>query len=345
MNPTTTRNKGAMARVVLLASSALSATVAGQEPFVDDAGRRVVLPPSVERVFAAGAPAEVLLYTLVPQKLAGRNSVPTAAALAFVPPEFRNMVAIVNLPDRDDPRYDAELLALDVDVYIDYGTVDADYVAALEAISARTRIPGVILDGRLTEIPRVYERLGVVLGVPEQGSRLAAESQRLLDKYRSLLAAAPPRVYLACSQNGTSPCFRGQSAGEAVELLGAINVAGGIEQAPRRPLTIAEIRELAPDVIVAPTRDAAAAIRTDAAWREVPAVAAGRVHAPPTLPFNWGSRPPSVNRLAGLIWLSYVLEGRAFDDAFFADVSAVFEAFYHTTPTPEQLNALVQEAR
>jgi hypothetical protein len=50
-----------MARVALLASSVLSAGVAGQEPFVDDAGRRVALPPSVERVFAAGAPAEVLL--------------------------------------------------------------------------------------------------------------------------------------------------------------------------------------------------------------------------------------------------------------------------------------------
>lgn len=345
MNPATTRNQGAMARVALLASSVLSAALAGQEPFVDDAGRRVALPPSVERVFAAGAPAEVLLYTLAPQKLAGRNSVPTPAALAFIPPRFRDMVAIANLPDRDDPRYDAELLALGVDVYVDYGTVDADYVAALEAISGRTRIPGVILDGRLSEIPHVYQRLGVALGVPQRGAMLAAESQRLLDKYRGLLAAAPPRVYLACSQNGTSPCFRDLSAGEAAELLGATNVAGSIEQAARRPLTIAEIRELAPDVIIAPTRDAAAAIRRDPAWRDVSAVAAGRVHAPPTLPFNWGSRPPSVNRLAGLIWLAYVLQGRPFDDAFFADVSAFFAAFYHTTPTPEQLDALVQEGR
>ena len=48
----------------------------GQDPFVDDAGRRVALPASVEKVFAAGAPAEVLLYTLVPEKLAGRNMVP-----------------------------------------------------------------------------------------------------------------------------------------------------------------------------------------------------------------------------------------------------------------------------
>ena len=301
-----------------------------------------MLPADVDRVFAAGAPAEILLYTLVPEKLAGRNHLPSPAALELMPPEYRAPVQVVNLPDRDDARYDAELLALDVDVYVDYGTVDDDYVAALEAISSRTGVPGVILDGRLTEMPAVYRELGVALGVPERGARLAAEAERLLDKYGGMLARAAPRVYLACSQNGLAPCFQGHSAGEAAELLGATNVAGSIEDAPRRPLTLEEIRALAPDVIIAANRDAAEAMRTDAAWRDLEAVAAGRVHAPPTLPFNWGPRPPSVNRLAGLIWMAYVVPGRPFDDDFFADLRTFCAAFYHTDPTREQLRELVQ---
>ena len=150
-------------------------------------------------------------------------------------------------------------------------------------------------------------------------------------------------MYLACSQNGLSPCFRGHSAGEVVELLGATNVAGSIEAAARRPLTIAEIQALAPDVVIAASRDAVAAIRADSAWHGVAAVAAGRVHAAPTLPFNWGPRPPSVNRLAGLIWMAYVLPGRPFDDAFFADVRSFFTTFYQVTPTDEQLRALIQD--
>jgi iron complex transport system substrate-binding protein len=310
---------------------------------LDDARREVVLPATVERVFAAGAPAEILLYTLVPDKLVGRNHRPPAAALELIPPRFREPIAVVNLPDRDDPRYDAELLELDVDVYVDYGTVDPDYVAALEAISDRTRIPGVILDGTFTAIPGVYRRLGAALGAPEQGSHLADEAQRLLDRYGGVLAPSPVRVYLACSQNGLSPCFRGHSAGEGADVLGAINVAGRIENAAPRPLTIEEIRALKPDVIIAASRDAAAAIRANASWRDVAAVAAGRVHAPPALPFNWGPRPPSVNRLAGLIWMAYVLPGRPFDDAFFDDVRSFFAAFYHVSPTDEQLRALVRE--
>jgi iron complex transport system substrate-binding protein len=303
------------------------------------------LPLRVERVFAAGAPAELLLYTLVPEKLAGRNMQPSPAALELIPPEYRDMRAIANLPDRDDARYDAELLALDVDVYVDYGTVDADYVAALEAISDRTHVASVILDGSLAKIPDVYRRLGAALGVAQRGAQLADEAQRLINKHEGALETRSPRVYLACSQNGLTPCYRGHSAGEAAELLGATNVAGDLADAPRRPLTLAEIRALRPDVIIAASREAAAAIRADAAWRDMDAVAAGRVLAAPTLPFNWGARPPSVNRLAGLIWLAYALPARELDAAFFADVRSFFATFYHVTPSDEQLRALIQEPR
>ena len=84
-----------------------------QTRVTDDAKRNVALPAHVSRVFAAGAPAEVLLYTLVPDMLVGRNHMPTAAALDFMPPELRSPTPIKKLPDRDDPRYDDELLAVE----------------------------------------------------------------------------------------------------------------------------------------------------------------------------------------------------------------------------------------
>ena len=313
---------------------------AAQTALTDDAGRNVVLPAKVERVFAAGAPAEVLLYTLVPEKLAGRNNMPAEAALELIPPEYRKPQPIVNLPERDDPRYDAELLALDIDVYVDYGTIDDDYVAALEAISERTGIPGLILDGSLENVPAVYRRLGAALGVPDRGDRLAREAERVIDKYRGRLAEPAVRVYLACSQNGLTPCVEGHSSGEAAALLGAVNVGGKLGE-PRRPLTIDEIRARAPDVVIAASASVAAALRAAPEWQQLPAVAAGRVYAPPDLPFNWGPRPPSVNRLPSLIWLAYVARGRAFDEEFREDVRRVFAAFYHVTPTPTQLDRLV----
>lgn len=329
--------------VVLAVCCASIGGVAAQTLFRDDAGRTVGFPATIERVFAAGAPAEVLLYTLVPDKLAGRNQAPSASALELMPPEYRNPRLIANLPEVDDPRYDAELLALDVDVYVDYGTIDEDYVAALEAISARTGVPGIILDGSLENVPAVYRRLGAALGVPERGERLAAEAERILEKYRGALAEPPVKLYLACSPNGLTPCVEGHASGEAAALLGAVNVGGRLAESARRQLSVDDIRARAPDVVIAANGAAAAQMRAAPEWQAVAAVAAGRVYAAPDLPFNWGSRPPSVNRLAGVVWLAYVARGRAFDDEFRADVTRLFEAFYHVTPTAAQLERLLAD--
>jgi iron complex transport system substrate-binding protein len=326
---------------VILCLSLCSFEARPQTTFLDDAQRRVTLPDDVARVFAAGAPAEVLLYTLVPEMLVGRNHLPPPAALEFMPPAYHAPAPISNLPDRENPRYDVELLAFDVDVYIDYGTVDDDYVSALEAITGRTGIPGIILDGTLTNVPAVYRRLGSALGVPARGELLAAEAERIIRKYQDTLADKGVKVYLACSRDGTLPCVEGHSSGEATTLLGAINVAGTTETAPNRPLAIEEIRQVAPDFIIAANSSSVAALRADPGWREIQAVAAGRIYAPPELPFNWGPRPPSVNRLLGVIWLAYVLGDRPFDAAFYDDLSTFFETFYHMKPTASQLERLV----
>jgi iron complex transport system substrate-binding protein len=259
-----------------------------------------------------------------------------------MPPEYRAPRQIVNLPERDDPRYDAELLALDVDLYVDYGSIDADYVAALEAISERTNVPAIILDGSRENVPSVYRRLGAALGVRERGERLAREAERIIDKYRGALADPPVSLDLACSPNGLTPCVEGHSSGEAAALLGASNVGGRIGDA-RGPLTVDEIRARAPDVVIAPNKAAAESLRAAEDWRQIPAVAAGRVYAPPDSPFNWGPRPPSVNRLLGVIWLAYVARGRPFDDELRDDVNRAFAAFYHVTPTAAQLDRLLAD--
>jgi len=164
-------------------------TATAQAPFVDAAERRVQLPSRVTRVFAAGAPAEVLLYTLVPEMLAGRNRVPEGEAVEFFPPAYRNPIFIKQLPEVDNPSADAEFLALKPDVYIDYGTVQEDYIASVEAVQRRTRVPGLILDGALTLIPDTYRRLGAALGVADRGERLAAAADRIMTKYRNVLAS------------------------------------------------------------------------------------------------------------------------------------------------------------
>lgn len=333
-----------MNRLVLASFVTLvAATAFTQSVFVDDAKRSVTPPPRVARVFAAGAPAEVLLYTLVPGMLVGRNRLPEGDALEFFPAAYRNPVFIRQLPEVDDPAADAELVALKPDIYVDYGTVQDDYIAAVEAVQRRTAVAGIILDGALPRIPATYRRLGAALGVADRGNLLADAADRLLAKHQGVLARAKPvRVYLACSADGFQPCLSDQSAGEQLQWLGGVNVAGTRASAPRRPLGIDEIKALSPDVIIVNgPAGAAARLRANVAWRAVEAVAAGRVHEWPALPYSWGARPPSVNRLPGLAWLSYVASGRPFDAAFTEEIRGFYRDFYHLALTEAQMRKLL----
>ena len=321
----------------------LTQSVVAQTRFVDDGKRSVALPARVSRVMAAGAPAEVLLYTLAPEMLVGRNRLPEGDALEFFPPAFRKSVLIRQLPEVDNPAADAELLALRPDVYVDYGTVDGDYIAAVDAVQKRTGVAGLILDGELRRIPEAYRRLGTALGVALRGERLGVAADRILNKYRGLLAKSAPRVYLACSADGFSPCLADERSAEQLAWLDGTNVAGTRAAAPRRPLTIEEITEMRPQVvIVSGGAGAAARLRASAAWQGVEAVKAGRVHEWPSLPYNWGARPPSVNRLPGVMWLAYVAGGRTFDAAFHDDVRSFFRDFYHLELTAAQLQTLLR---
>jgi iron complex transport system substrate-binding protein len=332
--------------LVLVALTCSVATALSQSVFVDDAKRSVMLPASVGRPFAAGAPAEVLLYTIAPEKLVGRNRIPEGDAVDYFPPAFRNPVFIRQLPEVDNPAADAELVALKPDLYVDYGTVHADYIAAVEAVQKRTGVAGIILDGELSRIPAVYRRLGAALGVAARGNRLGDAAERLLAKYRGTLAvAAPVRVYLACSADGFQPCLADSSAGEQLSWLGGVNVAGTRESAPRRPLTIAEVKALSPQVIVVNgPAGAAARLRANLTWQSVEAVSAGRVYEWPALPYSWGARPPSVNRLPGLAWLAYVVAGRRFDDAFMSDIRSFYRDFYHLEMSHAQMERLLRQS-
>jgi len=61
----------------------------------------------------------------------------------------------------------------------------------------------------------------------------------------------------------------------------------------------------------------------------------------PSLPYSWGARPPSVNRLPGVMWLSYVLRNRLFDAAFRDDLRGFYRDFYHLDLSEPQVQSLL----
>ena len=87
--------RGAAARVAVLAA-ALSLTVpaaraAERRSVTDSAGRRVEVPGRMDRVYAAGGPASIFLYTLAPDRMLGWTRPLSPEERPFVPARYADL--------------------------------------------------------------------------------------------------------------------------------------------------------------------------------------------------------------------------------------------------------------
>src|SRR5262245_59000700 len=131
----------------------LSATLAapplawGQDTLTDAAGRKVPIPTRVMRVFPAGPPAAILLYTLAPDLLIGWPRANRPEEREFLLPDIGARPEVGRLTGRGNTANLEVVLALKPDLILDVGYVDATYVSLADRVQQQTGIPYALLDG------------------------------------------------------------------------------------------------------------------------------------------------------------------------------------------------------
>jgi iron complex transport system substrate-binding protein len=337
----------ALRRPLLLAAGLLiaAAEAADTRPITDSAGRRVEIPQRVERVYAAGGPASILLYTLAPERMLGWNRALTPAERAFVPARYAELPALGRLTGRGNTANVETVLAARADVVIDYGALTATYVSLADRTQQQIGVPYVLLDGRLSAIPTVYSTLGELLGVADRGRELARHAEQVLAETDRRVAGVPaarrPSVYYARGPKGLETATRGSINVESIERLGGRNVAENLGRAGVAAVSPEQVLAWDPEIIIAMDPGFAATVRADPLWKSVRAVREDRVYLVPQTPFPWIDFPPSVNRLIGLKWLGRIFYPEHFPEDLRRETRAFYTLFYHRAPTEAQLDVLL----
>jgi len=344
--------RAATGRRALLGAMAgwpLAARAEGERPVRDAAGRLARLPQRVTRVFAAGPPAALPVWSVAPDLLAGWVRAPRGPELAFLPPEAAALPETGRLTGQAADTASIEaVLARGADMILDYGSVTAAYAELADRLQARTRLPALLLDGRLERIPDTFRLLGEILGREADAAPRAEAAERLLGEAREaaarLGARGRPRVYYARGPQGLDTGLAGSLNTEVIEFCGAENVASArLGTGNMAQVSAEHILHWDPDWIITPQAELVAAMPAHPVWRSLRAVRAGRVAIAPTLPYGWIDSPPSVNRLLGLLWLPRLFGARAREDL--ADqVGAVSQLLYRKRPDGAQLAALLRGA-
>lgn len=304
----------------------------------------VEIPETIGTVLTAGPPAAVLVYTLAPEKLAGWVSEPSEAQREFLSPEVQDLPTYGRLTGQGGTANMEAVLAAQPDIVLDLGTVNDTYISLADQVQEQTGIPYILIDGSFATTAETYR----LLGVEERAEILAAYAEQTLADIEAAVSAAPedqrPRVYYGRGADGLETGLATSINLELLSYAGAENVAAVAGPGGLTNVSLEQILDRNPDVIIAARPDFADTVRNDPLWAEIAAVQHGAVYAAPSRPFGWFDTPPGVNRLIGVRWLQNLFYPETVAEPLQEQVKTYFDLFYHVDLTDAQVEDLLTGA-
>jgi len=315
-----------------------------QSPVVDASGREVRPPSKVERVYAAGPPASLLVFAIAPDKLTGWTRAMRPNEAQFFPERYAQLPELGRLTGRGNTANVEVVLKAKTDLIVDVGSTGETYASLATQVQEQTKIPYALFDGRIEATPAALRSLGKLMGNDAEAEKLAVwyENELKNIKQRVARTSSHPLIYYGRGTSGLQTGGKGSINVEVLEILGARNAAAEA-RAGLATVSLEQVILWDPEVILTTDPNYWASVWTDSRWRSVKAVAAKRVYLSPHLPFGWFDFPPGANRLLGLWWAGKLLYPREFDVDLRAKVTEFHRLFYHREPTAAQLDAMLGE--
>jgi iron complex transport system substrate-binding protein len=158
----------------------------------------------VERVYAAGPPASVLVFAIAPDKLVGWTRAMRPNEAQFFTEKYARLPELGRLTGRGNTANVEVILKAKADLIVDVGSTGATLASLAAQVQEQTNIPYVLLDGRIESTPATMRSLGRLMGNTKEAEALALwfENELKEVKVRVARASSPPLVYYGRSPSG-----------------------------------------------------------------------------------------------------------------------------------------------
>lgn len=320
-------------------------------PVVDMAGRTIIVPQKIERIYCMNPACALLVYNIAPEKLVNWPIALNAQARQFLGDDTHS--ATITAFDRSNPDNTAnseEILRLHPDVVM--FMANTTIVSRVDRFQSQTGLPTYVINPNLPDMPKVFEQLGYLLGCESKAKLLAQYSRRVLTQIKTTANAIPAnqrkRIYYAQGSNGLQTFPAGAPHAQMIDYVGAINVANVPYGLGSAEVSGEQLIGWHPDVILAVTDNSATSLDfytrvlwSDPLWQSLPAVKNRFVYTPPRLPLNWIDPPWSSNRILGLVWLAQTLYPDRFHFDLRKETQEYYKLFYHRSLTNAEISKLL----
>lgn len=315
--------------------------------FTDSCGREVEIPVEIDSIAPSGSLAQIVLYTICPDKLQSFASALTKTQKKYIDEKYYDLPVTGQFYGGGSTVNYEEIIASAPDIIIDVGQEMENIADDMDEIQARTGIPTVFIEAGMGTMAEAYETLGEITGEAAQAEACAAYIRGTISEVEGLTSqlaeSERKRVLYAQGEYGTEVLGVGSIHAEILEYAAAVNVAelAALSSDGSNEVSMEQILLWDPEVVILAPDANYKEIFDDAVWRNVRAVRDGEIYEIPIGPYNWLDRPPSVQRILGLKWLVNLLYPDVFAYDMIEEAQEFYRLFFHYELTAEEAAELM----
>lgn len=327
-----------------------AAQAEGTRIITDSAGREVEIPSEITKIAPSGPLAQIVLYTVSPDKLAGLAADFSNEAKQYIDEKYWGLPKFGQFYGKNASLNMEALIAEAPDVIIDIGEAKKTVKEDMDALQEQLNIPVIFVEATLPTMADAYEMLGDITGEKEQAGKLAdycrAEIGKADQNAAAIADADRKSVYFGLGDDGLHTNAKGSIHADVIDRIGAVNAADveAVSSGGGSEVSFEQVLLWNPDLIIVDSQKLYDTLTADPMWQELEAVKNGKIFKIPTAPYSFMSSPPSVNRMIGIEWLGSLVYPEIYTSDIREEVKNFYQLFYHIDVTDEKLEAILKGA-
>jgi iron complex transport system substrate-binding protein len=329
----------------------LAADPLSAREITDMAGKKVIVPDKISRVFSVSPAITQALLSLSPDLGAALNRGIRESDRRFYPESVLKLPVLGGSTGAGLQMNIESLLTVRPDVIIVWGNDGAYDRRAMESIAA-LKIPVVTVNvDDLTNYPDVFAFLGRLLDRQKRGNELSAYASRVIGGVTRAVSAIPAgkrlTVYYARMGDGLNTSCETSDHCKLIRLSGGINpvkcVSGSFTGMER--VSLEQVMLFSPDAIVTGDRSFAMSVHEMKVWKDLRAVKSGRLYLIPKTPLSWFDGPPTYMELLGLQWLTGCLYPQYYHKDMEREAMDFIRLFFRIEMSKDEVRKIIGSKR
>jgi iron complex transport system substrate-binding protein len=316
----------------------------------DMAGREVMVPIKIERIFCADMTTTMLVYSLSADLLVGINNPIEKENRKYLKESFCNLPVLGRIFIGKSQLNEEALIQIHPDILVCpvfRFTAKTD-LEGFEKTADRLGIPAVLVKMEMEHLEETYLFLGKLLNCNAWALELSQYCKRTMDFAFKVKAIQnySTSVYIAEGVNGLNTIPSGSAHSQIFDMVGLKNCAKIDERYgyTNMQINMEQLIGWNPDLILLGGRTEIVNknnLVQNKQWQTLDAVKQNQIRTIPNKPFNWVGRPPGINRLIGIYWLALQTEPELLEKSINKEVADFYQEFYHVNLTIGDLNEIL----